>query len=132
LTSRLQSLTVWGVTAIKLKRRINEIEGIEDSGDIVFKEKSTQLDIYIPIDIENQSVFVYQLSENIIKHCGITDSRHQKLVQPILSAPISRIPTLLEQFDLDGHLEADAGSSLLGSFFDSVEAQDPGNTFRTT
>lgn len=110
MTSRLQSLTVWGV----------------------FKEKSTQLDIYIPIDIENQCVFVYQLSENLIKHCGITDSRHQKLVQPILSAPISRIPKLLEQFDLDGQLEADAGSSLPVSFLDSVQAQDPRNTFRTS
>jgi hypothetical protein len=37
---------------------------------------------------------------------------------------------LLEQFDLDGQLEADAESSLPVSFLDSVQAQDPRNTFR--
>jgi hypothetical protein len=125
-------LTVWGVTAIKLKRRIGNIEGTEDSGDVVFKETTTKLDIYIPIDIENQSLFVYQLSERLIKHCNITESRFEKLVPPILTAPISKILKLLEQYDLDADFQSDAGSYLPRSFFENVPDQDQENILGTS
>jgi hypothetical protein len=121
LNSRLQSLTMWGVMAIALKRRIEDIEGTEDSGDIVFKETKTKLDIYFPIDMEDHVMFNYQLSQNLIKHCGITDTRYETLVQPILTARISSIPKLFEKYDLDGELESDAASNLPRSFFSNVQ-----------
>ena len=119
LTLRLQSLTVWGVTSIRLSRRIvkEDIEGAEDTGEIVFQETELTLNIYNPFDTDDLSTSNFLLSEHFIKHCGITDVRYQKLVLPILTVPVSKISKILESHNLDGDNQASHRSDLPESLF---------------
>jgi hypothetical protein len=100
LAVRLQNLEVWRVTGIRLLRRIGDIEGIADVGNVVFKDTETTLDIFMPIG-DTLTDVTFDLAQNFKKHCGITDNIHGQLVSMILTKPISRINKYLESYDLD-------------------------------
>jgi hypothetical protein len=120
LTTRLFGLTVWGTPSIKLKREVDDIQGTEDTGDLIFQDIDTTLKIFIPIDIPNQSMSTYRLSQAFIKHCGITDTRYQQLVLPILTIPIAEIEKLLEMYSLDGPRNNDPEGMLPESLFSNL------------
>jgi hypothetical protein len=120
LTTRLFGLTVWGTPSIKLKREVDGIQGTEDTGDLVFQETDTTLKIFIPINIPNQSMSTFRLSQDFIKHCGITDTRYQQLVLPILTIPIAEIEKLLEKYNLDGLRNNDPEGKLPESLFSNI------------
>jgi hypothetical protein len=120
LTTRLLGLTVWGTPSIKLKREVNDIQGTEDTGDLIFQDTDTTLKVFMPINIPNQPMSTYRLSEAFIKHCGITDTRYQKLVMPILTISIAEIEKLLEMYNLDGPRNNDSKGRLPESLFSNL------------
>jgi hypothetical protein len=100
LAVRLQNLEVWRVTGIRLLRRIGDIEGIADVGNVVFKDTETTLDIFMPIG-DTLTDVTFDLAQSFIKHCGITGNVHEQLVSMILTKPISSINKSLEYYELD-------------------------------
>jgi hypothetical protein len=120
LSTRLLGLTVWGASSIKLKREINEIQGTEDTGDLIFQDTNTTLKIFMPISIPNQAMSTYCLSQAFIKHCGITDTGYQQLVLPILTVSIAEIEKLLEMYNLDVPRNNDAEGRLPESLFSNL------------
>src|SRR5439155_10847119 len=101
MITRLQGLTVWGAVRIKLVRRLGLTEGREDDSLVLFSDTDTTLDIYLPINFEEETVLLNCLSQQFIKHCSITDDRYRGLVRPILDSTISYINTLFEELCVD-------------------------------
>jgi hypothetical protein len=120
LTTRLLGLTLWGAPSIKLKREVDDIQGTEDTGDLIFQDTDTTLKIFMPISIPNQPMSTYRLSQAFIKHCGITDTRYQQLVLPILTISIAEIEKLLEMYNLDVPGNNDPEGKLPESLFSNL------------
>lgn len=102
LSARLASLTVWEVAKIRLTRKIDGVEGAEDSGIVVFDDTNKdKLDIYFSSDPTKQALLDCKLSEELIKHCEISQPEYKALVLKILILPLSHIERYLEDYDLD-------------------------------
>jgi hypothetical protein len=121
----LQRLKVWRVREIKLRRHIGAIEGLENSGEVVFRDTDTILDIYLPINPLNFAITNYHLSQEFIKHCGIINPQYQLRVQNILGFPITHLPILLESLDLDLSVDSVPSPIIPDTINHNLEEQDP-------
>ncbi|KAF8854837.1 hypothetical protein BDZ45DRAFT_693078 [Acephala macrosclerotiorum] len=124
LLTRLLSLKVWGVQAIKLTQEVYGAEITEDTSRILFDDADdSKLEIYFSIK-DSQNVMVdFELSKEFIRYCGITDHSFQKLVLPIIQYPHEEIEKLLEEYGLDEPIDHNEKSTeLLKS--DSEESND--------
>lgn len=102
LLTRLVSLQVWGVPAIKLTQEVHEIKVTEDTGQILFDDvDDSKLEIYLSIKSSRKAIVDFELSNEFIRYCGITDHNFQKLVLPIIQYPHEEIEKLLEEHGLD-------------------------------
>jgi len=85
LLTRLVSLQVWGVPAIKLTQEVHQIKVTEDTGQILFDDfDDRKLEIYLSIKSSRKAIVDFELSNEFIRYCGITDHKFQKLVLPII------------------------------------------------
>lgn len=128
LASQLRSLKVWGVEAITIKRYLDEVEGKEDSGDVILHDTEDKLDIYLPIEISDRWMSNALLAEAFVKHCGIIDPAYEPLVLQILTVSISNINKMLERHSLDGPDDVKLRNRLPDSLFashDILQEQEP-------
>lgn len=117
LAALLDTLQVWGVSAIKLLHEVNEIVGADDTGSLIFDDTDeSKLDIIYVLNTE-EAILNFELSKDFIEFCDITDKQLEKLVHPILTYPLKDIEKLLESYGLDMPNDLHSGSA---ETFDSV------------
>jgi hypothetical protein len=101
LAARLETLQVWGVSAIKLSHQVDGIIGADDTSSLLFNDTDkSKLEIIYALDPE-EAILNFELSEDFVEFCGITGKKLEKLVLPILTYPLKGIETLLESYGLD-------------------------------
>jgi hypothetical protein len=101
LAARLETLQVWGVSVIKLSHEVDGIIGADDTSSLLFDDTDkSKLDIIYALNPE-EAILNFELSEDFVEFCGITDKKLEKLVLPILTYPLKGIETLLESYGLD-------------------------------
>jgi hypothetical protein len=79
--------------------------GAAESGNVLFDSSDdSKLDIYMSFNSLNDSrkaMINFELCEEFVRYCSITDSKLEKLVIAILTYPLNEIDGLLEQHGLD-------------------------------
>ena len=105
ILDRLGKLKVWGAASIKVRHKIGDVLGAVETGNVVFDDANDDtLNINLLLDGTQKRMIDFELYEAFVRYCGITDSKLEKLVYPILTYPLETIETFLEQHGLD-HLE---------------------------
>ena len=75
LAARLKTLQVWGVPAIKLSHEVDGIIGADDTSSLLFNDTDkSKLDITYVLNTE-EAILNFELSENFVEFCGITDKK---------------------------------------------------------
>jgi hypothetical protein len=102
ILDRLATLKVWGAASIKVRHNIGDVLGAAETGNVVFDDANDDtLNIYLVLDGSQKRMIDFELYEAFVRYCGITDSKLEKLVYPILTYPLETIETFLEQHGLD-------------------------------
>src|SRR5713226_4178474 len=78
LAARLETLQVWGVSAIKLSHEVDGIIGADDTSSLLFDDTDeSKLDITYVLNPE-EAILNFELSEHFVEFCGITDKNLEK------------------------------------------------------
>ena len=102
ILDRLGKLKVWGAASIKVRHKIGDLLGAAETGNVVFDDANDDtLNIYLLLDGSQKRMIDFELYEAFVRYCGITDSKLEKLVYPILTYPLETIETFLGQHGLD-------------------------------
>lgn len=110
------------MSAIKLSHKVDGITGADDTSSLLFGDTDqSKLDIIYVLNPE-EAILNFELSEEFVEFCGISDKNLEKLVLPILTYPLKDIEKLLESYGLD--LPNDPHSDSAESFDSVSELSD--------
>ncbi|RYP11238.1 hypothetical protein DL764_000194 [Monosporascus ibericus] len=94
-------LRVWSVPSITITRYLDDVEATNDNEVITIKENEAATDIYFREGIEesDQPTVNFELLEYFISEFQI-DVEDTNIVNLLMSAPISRLPGIMEKYDI--------------------------------
>ncbi|KAG4432653.1 hypothetical protein IFR05_011856 [Cadophora sp. M221] len=131
LLTRLLTLKVWGVQALKLTQEVNDVKVTEETNQILFDETDdSTIEIYLSIKGTHKPKVDFELSQKFIQYCAITDPNLQSLVLRIIQYPYEEIEQLLEEYGLDEPIDYDEESTELLNSTPVEKDDESGSTFR--